>query len=518
MRRLLRCLLFVLLVLFVLVTSGLLLADHLTPQSMGQPGHALPVQPAQTAIDRALAPELARHPGKSGIGFVSTGVDAFAVRAVTARDAGRSLDLQYYMWKNDLTGHLLAREIHAAAERGVRVRILLDDMNTKRMDLQLAALDAHPNIELRVYNPFRNREGLWRLVEMVQRIFSINYRMHNKAWIADGRVAVVGGRNIGEEYFDARNDVNFRDLDLLVAGPAVEQASIIFDRFWNSAAAVPIGTLVHHTPTEMQKLVEGSRRLSQQPGARVFLDRVARSPSIGQYLAREMPLTWSDRVAIVSDPPLKKGQDNESQWLVQQLGEELRSAQRKALLISPYFVPGDAGSEAFSRMVQRGVNVGIITNSLAANDVAAVHSGYKRYREDLLRSGVKLYELKAQGKVDRAGVFGSSGASLHTKAFVVDDRRGFVGSFNLDPRSVYLNTEMGVIFDDPEIGRRLVEEYLHLADPDQSYWVFLDGEGRLRWLDRDAEPPTVLDTEPDTGWGMRSMVWLLGWLPIESQL
>src|SRR5690606_30711863 len=230
MTRAMRWLWLGLLVPVVLIGSGLLLADHLTPPATGAPSHALRLEPAQTAIDRELAPLLEREQGRTGVLLLSDGLDAFAARAMTARRAGRSLDLQYYIWHDDLTGRLLAREAHAAAERGVRVRILLDDLNATGLDPQLMALDAHPNIELRLYNPFRTREAtLDRAFEMVQRLVSVNHRMHNKAWIADGRVAIIGGRNIGEEYFAADPEVNFRDLDLLLFGPAVEQASAIFD-------------------------------------------------------------------------------------------------------------------------------------------------------------------------------------------------------------------------------------------------------------------------------------------------
>ncbi|HTM29573.1 MAG TPA: phospholipase D-like domain-containing protein, partial [Rhodanobacter sp.] len=222
------------LALLLLMLSGLLLADHLTPRATGAPSTTLPLQPAQTVIDRELAPYLATHPGETAATLLPDGLDAFAARAASARLAGRSLDLQYYMWHDDLVGHLLAREVYAAAERGVRVRLLLDDINTKGLDPALLALDAHPDIEVRLYNPFRNRDGVWRLLEMVQRFFSVNHRMHNKAWIVDGRVALVGGRNIGDEYFDAGSSVNFRDLDMLLLGPAVADASTIFDDFWNS--------------------------------------------------------------------------------------------------------------------------------------------------------------------------------------------------------------------------------------------------------------------------------------------
>src|SRR5690606_6997397 len=211
-RRLLAVAAGTLLTLVALVGSGLLLNERLAPKATGAPGHALPLQAAQTEIDRELAPLLAANPGKTGALLLPDGLDAYAARAMTAQKAGRSLDLQYYIWHDDCTGHLLVREVHAAAERGVRVRILLDDMNAAGRDPQWMALDAHPNVELRLYNPFRNRSGIERGLELVQRVFSVNHRMHNKAWIADGRVAIIGGRNIGEEYFAAAGTVNFRDL------------------------------------------------------------------------------------------------------------------------------------------------------------------------------------------------------------------------------------------------------------------------------------------------------------------
>ena len=195
---------------------------------------------ADTRLGRALAPLLAAHPGKTGVHSLDNARDAFAARVLLARTAQRSLDVQYYIWHDDLTGRLLGREVWLAAERGVRVRMLLDDMNAEGMDSSLLALDAHPNLEIRLYNPFRNRGGMMRVFELVQRLVSVNHRMHNKAWIADGRMAVVGGRNIGEEYFGAGEETNFRDLDLVLFGPAVAQASGVFDAYWNSAAAVPI--------------------------------------------------------------------------------------------------------------------------------------------------------------------------------------------------------------------------------------------------------------------------------------
>lgn len=515
--RLLRLLGIVLTALLVLFISGLLLGDRLTPKAIGAPSHALPLQDQQTLIDRALVPVLAEHPGQSGAIYLSEGLEAYAARSIITRQAGRSLDLQYYMWHDDMVGHLLAHDVYQAAERGVRVRLLLDDMNTQGLDPQMMALDKHPNIEIRLYNPFRNRDGLWRLLEMVQRAFSINHRMHNKAWIADGRVAIVGGRNIGEEYFDARPDVNFRDLDLLLAGPVAADASTVFDQFWNSDAVVPIAALQFSTDQQLGNFITQAERDARQQKALPYLQRV-RARFDDAYLSERLALHWTADIHVHSDPPRKRGNADRADWLVTRLADVLLGARHKSLLISPYFVPGAAGTKALVRQVQDGVQVGVVTNSLAANDVAAVHSGYMHYRRPLVAGGVQLHELRSHGHPEKASTFGSSGASLHTKAFVVDDRRGFVGSFNLDPRSAYLNTEMGVLFDDPVLAARLRQEYLRLAGPELSYWVYLDRDHELRWLDRTHTPAIALRTEPDTTWMQRATTRVISWLPLESQL
>jgi putative cardiolipin synthase len=507
-----------LLSLVVIVFVGLLLFDHLTPPATGAPSHAQALQPAQSQIDRELAPLLAANPGQTGVVLVSDGVDAFAMRALAARKAGRSLDLQYYIWHDDMTGRLLAREVHAAAQRGVRVRILLDDLNAKGLDPQLMALDAHPNIELRFYNPFRNRQGLARILEMVHRTFSLDYRMHNKAWIADGRVAVVGGRNIGEAYFNADAEVNFRDLDLLLLGPAVQQASTIFDAYWNSAAVVPMAALSRKKPETLRRMLASADMDALQPAAKRYLDRVSKTLAVPDYYQRALRPHWSTGVQVIADPPLKGRDGDHRGWLIHPLEKMLGTARHKALVVSPYFVPGESGTAVLAALAGKGVETGVITNSLAATDVLVVHAGYANYRKTLLKQGVHLYELKARGNAAAPHAFGSSTASLHTKAFTVDDARGFVGSFNLDPRSIALNTEMGVLFEDPAIAIDVRNEYLRLADPAISYWVYRNPEGELRWLDRTRTPPAVLRQEPDTTVWQRGMVRMLGWLPIESQL
>ncbi|HEY5781098.1 MAG TPA: phospholipase D family protein [Lysobacter sp.] len=506
----------ILLAVVVLVFSGLLLASRLTPRATGAPGTTLPLQPTQTMIDRGLAAQLQLHPGQTGTAMLNHGLDAFAARAASARAAGRSLDLQYYIWHDDLVGSLLAREVHDAASRGVRVRMLLDDINAHGLDPALMALDAHPNIEIRLYNPFRNRAGLWRLVEMVQRVFSINHRMHNKAWIADGRVAVVGGRNIGNEYFDAHESVNFRDLDLVIAGPAVTEANTIFDDFWNSASVVPIAALTEPDPEALRAYLAGTANRSNTAAARQYLERVW--SSLQEGLQQGHGLHWSDGIHVASDPPQKTRGDDRSHWLVERLVAQLHTSRREALLISPYFVPGDAGTDALAALARTGAHVGIVTNSLAANDVPAVHGGYMRYRGRLLDSGIRLHEIRRSGPRS-SGLFGSSGASLHTKAFVIDGTRGFVGSFNLDPRSATLNTEMGVLFEDPILAESLRQEYERLASPELSYQVMRNSrDGRLQWMDASESPPREFSHEPDAGVMARITARVLSWLPIESQL
>ncbi|MGV8943604.1 phospholipase D family protein [Thermomonas sp.] len=522
MRRVKRIVVWAVIALALLVASGWLLADRLTPRAVGAPSHVLPLQASQTALDREIAPLVAAHDGMTGALLMPNGLDAFAARALSARQACRSLDLQYYIWHDDLVGHLLAREAWQAAERGVRVRILLDDLNGNGKDAGLMILDAHPNIEIRVYNPFRNRGGLLRVLEMAQRVFSINHRMHNKAWIADDRVAVLGGRNIGDEYFDASEQTNFRDLDVMLFGPKVSQASAVFDDYWNSPAAVPIHALGNASADELRRFLTQTRQEALGERARVYLARMVRSDTLRAYAEQRLTPHWLHRIDVVSDPPLKWKHDDRREWLVTKLVDVLAGTRDKALLISPYFVPGQEGTRALVGMVRdQHAFVGVITNSLAANDVPAVHAGYSKYRTQLLAGGVRLYEVRANPGEDASGgnrVFGISGASLHTKAFLVDDRRGFIGSFNLDPRSAYVNTEMGVLFDDVGLADALRAEYLRLAQPSISDWVYLDRDGNLRWLERTTTPPHMSEHEPATRWWQRATVKVLGWLPIESQL
>lgn len=482
----------------------------------GPASHALPTAADATALDRAVAPLLRAHPGRSGMALLADNLDAFTVRAASARAAGRSLDLQYYIWNHDFTGNLLGYEVLRAADRGVRVRLLLDDMTAHGKDSHLAALDAHPNIEVRLFNPSRSRAGvLGRASEMLLRPVAMNRRMHNKAWIADGRVAVVGGRNVGDEYFDAAAQTNFLDLDAVLVGPAVRQTSAIFDDFWNSASVIPLAALSGAEEGALARLRAHGDAGYRSTRATDYVARLRSSPGLPALVGGNA-LHWLDEVGVYSDPAAKGQGEGQGQWLVHRLGRAMGLAKRELRVISPYFVPGEEGTRWLVGKRAQGVDVSVLTNSLAANDVMAVHGGYAPYRVPLLEGGVMLYELMPHGRQD-SSLFGSSGASLHTKAFAVDAERGFIGSFNLDPRSVNLNTEMGILFRDRAATAALLRSYEAKIAPDKSYRVrLLDGE--LRWDDASVVPPRTWDREPEASAWRRWTARAVGWLPIESQL
>lgn len=483
----------------------------------GERGHALPVAAEATALDRLAAPLLAARPGESGLALLQDNLDAFAVRALSARAAGRSLDLQYYIWHDDFTGRLLDHELLRAADRGVRVRLLLDDLNAHGRNSILAALDAHPNIEVRMFNPTRNRKGgIARALEMLLRMVSVNRRMHNKAWIADGRVAVVGGRNIGDEYFSAASDTNFIDLDALVLGPAVQQTEAIFDDFWNSSAAIPLRALKQAKPGAVERLRTEMAEADHRLHDHAYIRRLRAADGIAGFVRGEHALHWPRALVVLSDPASKGEGGGRQEWLVHPLAAAMSQARHSLRLVSPYFVPGEPGMDYLRQLRARGVAVEVLTNSLVATDVLAVHSGYAPYRRRLLEDGVVLREQKPRGELD-SSLFGSSGASLHTKAFIVDDAAGFIGSFNIDPRSISLNTEMGLLFHDREATAALLAIYRDKTDPRHAYRLRLE-QGALRWDDAATQPPVSWEHEPESSAWQRAAVWLLGWLPIESQL
>ncbi|MCP8895290.1 phospholipase D family protein [Shinella daejeonensis] len=487
-------------------------------RSRGTPSMALPVAEGDTSLDRLIVPKLQAHAGQSGLMLVASNLQAFAIRAMAARSAERSLDVQYYYWKDDLTGGLLARELIAAADRGVRVRLLLDDINTKGDDSTYLAIDSHPGIEVRLFNPSRSRTNvLQRGVEMALRAFSVTRRMHNKAWITDGRMAVVGGRNIGDAYFDAADTANFRDMDLLLLGPVVQQAETVFDEYWNSGAVLPITSLSKARKGDLAKTRAKLEALLSSGDAQPYLQRLHEEKGTEAVLSRQQAIHWTADARIVADPAEKARGSGAESWLANTIFPIIAAATRELHIISPYFIPGDQGVATLRNLAGAGADVSVLTNSLAATDVAAVHGAYARYREPLLAGGVDLYELRPRMVGGDISLFGSSGASLHTKAFTVDGKSGFIGSFNFDPRSISLNTEMGVLFGDPALTQEVNAVFADEISPASSYRLSLQ-DGAIAWQDGEGPEAKMLVREPEAGIWRRIAATVIGWLPIESQL
>ena len=487
----------------------------------------------ETTLGREAAEFTAAHPGHTGFYPLGSGLDAFAARMVLADAAERSLDVQYYIWHADTTGRLLAERLLRAADRGVRVRLLLDDINTKGLDPKLTLMDQHPRIEIRLFNPFLMRQA--RGLEAVTSFRRINRRMHNKSYTADNQVTIIGGRNVGDEYFEAGTDVNFEDLDVMAVGTVVGEVSAAFDEYWNSEQAVPLSALDTRKPDsdEAKALRRRFQRFRQSVEDSPYMRALRQSDLLKRLEQGELEFYWG-RARLVYDRPGKVLDDpkDPTNQLMPQLRPLLSRAQSELTIISPYFVPGKQGVKSLQGLRERGVRVRVLTNSLAATDVSIVHSGYARYRKPLLRTGVELYEIKPSGRPRQSrkvrGIGGSSRASLHAKTFVVDRRWVFVGSLNLDPRSVELNTEIGVVLEDPAFAGA-VADWFDSSVRDIAYTLRLkalagpDGDPAdpryvQEWIAYEHGEERRYETEPQTSVWRRMGVFFMSLLPLESQI
>jgi putative cardiolipin synthase len=471
-------------------------------------------------LDRLIGETEDRHPGQSGFRLVRDGPEAFAIRSRTALVAGRSLDVQTYIWHADATGAFLALRLLEAADRGVQVRLLVDDLDARAKNYGFAALDAHPNIRVRMFNPLKSRSGGLRTAfEAMGSASRINRRMHNKTWIADNRIAIVGGRNLGDEYFGASDEVNFVDLDFAMVGPIVRDASTSFDYYWNSPAAYPMSILAPDAVNEqaLQKLRGWAATQLGEVGRSRFVEELHESDAVQRLVAGDWPMHWSATYRFVSDDPMKvlgKQDGLGGSHVLALLAPLLAESREDVTIISPYFVPGKTGTKRLVEIDQSGSSVRVLTNSLAANDVAMVYGGYSDSREALLEGGVELWELKpAHSGAAKTSLFGSSGASLHTKALAIDNRVSFVGSYNLDPRSTSLNCEQGIFVESPAIAAQLGEIFLVDSSGNRAWSVTLV-DGRLQWSDGSQ----TWDRTPEASGWRKFQAWLARVLPVDSQL
>jgi putative cardiolipin synthase len=505
----------------LLVSGCASLPDHIERSE----SHALRGTEA-TRLGQTGQALLKAHPGESGFRPLRNGVDALLARMVLAEAAERSLDVQYYIWHEDLTGRLFANALLRAADRGVRVRVILDDVGARANDETLLSLDAHPNIEIRLFNPVASRS--FRSLGMLTDFSRVNRRMHNKSFIADNQRAILGGRNIGDEYFEAQSEVAFGDLDVLTVGRGVSDVSDAFDRYWNAPASIPVSALLGRSG-------ETANLNALRTTLAIFVEAQRDSPYVTRarsQLAEKMAagtdgFFWGKADLLYDDPnKISRAPEDTEGHLLPQFANLGSHVQNELLIVSPYFIPGKQGVAWLRGLVKRGVRVTVLTNSLAATDVGAVHAGYQHYREALLEAGVSLYEVKPdaieyeRAKRGKGGISGSR-ASLHAKTFVFDRRAVFIGSLNLDPRSIQLNTEIGLVCESPPLAEELagtLEQNL-----DKIAWrleriVDASGNTRIVWVETGAEGIRQRTEEPEVSTWRKFSVWLLGLLPIESQL
>ncbi len=474
---------------------------------------------ASTRLGQGFGAAADQHPGLSGFSLLAHAREAFIVRLALADLAERSLDMQYYVWDGDTTGRIIVDRVMKAADRGVRVRLLVDDPYYKASDPVIAALDAHPNVEIRLFNPLTNRS--WSTLDFILDFRRVNRRMHNKLMVADNAAAIVGGRNIGDIYYGVNTIANYRDLDVFAVGPVVRDLSQVFDRYWNSPSTVPIAALVDRAygVADLDAILI---RLREEIAAADYpypidqdLDELA---ARGAELRDD--LVWAHG-RIIADDPEAIARGEESDDVVEFIRGRVARLKKELLAESPYFVLPAQAQATVKELHERNVRVRVLTNSLASNDMLAAHSGYAKTRRRLLENGMELYELRPDTDAFRPGwslLSGPSTAALHAKAMVFDREAVFIGSFNLDPRSAVINTEAGLYIESPELAERLTAYMATGVVPANSYRVHLDLDGGIIWETVQDGQTVRYRGEPGTGFRRRFAADLLKLLPINLQL
>ncbi len=476
-----------------------------------------------TGIGQMIEHEAAKHPGLSGFEIIRYGRQAFTARVAMTEMAEKSLDLQYYLWEPDATGQIMAYYTLKAANRGVKVRVLLDDIGLGGRDNMIAALDVHPNIEIRIFSPFSNR-GM-HAFDFLSDFDRVNHRMHNKVATIDNALSIVGGRNIGDHYFGVYKDGNFRDLDVAAAGPIVREISNVYDYFWNGKWAVPIAVLAEKSYTK-EDLKKAEQLLAQRVAQADYPYPLAKDSrkmrSDMKKLLRHF--VWAKGQIVWDDPKqMKLSKEKQKDTMVQKLVKRTQSLKKNLLIESPYFIPGDGGTAKLIALQKRGVDVRILTNSLSSNDVLPAHAGYEKYREKLVQNGVAIYEMRpdvGQSKVinKKPTSGGTKKSGLHAKTITFDNKDVFIGSLNLDPRSGSINTEGGLYVESPELTKRVMDFMREGIKPQNSYHVIADKNGHLVWVTKTDGKEEILTSDPKAGIWEHFQVGLIQALPIEDQL
>lgn len=482
------------------------------------PSQALKQAPS-TGVAGQLEAAARRHPGKSGFAVLGDNRQAFVDRVALADFAQETLDVQYYIWSADTAGLLLADHLIRAADRGVRVRFLLDDVNFKKRDSATAAIAAHPNIEVRIFNPHRYRSN--RTSEFLLNFGKLNKRMHNKVMVMDNACAIVGGRNIADEYFGMGESFNNRDLDIAAVGPVVRELSSTFDEFWNSESSVPIEGFVRDKPDmddfRRQIVTLRSNIRPERCPFPVDQDVAELRGRIDEIMD---DIVWARGEVLFDSYASTQGRDPEGK-MNRRLHAEVKAAQREVHIEAAYFVLRDPAIETIRELAGRGVEVRVLTNALAGNDVVAAQAGHTRRRPQVIRAGAEVHELRPDAPALLSQVAPQardSRAALHTKTLVIDGETSFVGSFNLDPRSADINSELGLLVHSEAFARQVGEFLDEGVRPENAYRVTLDENGRTVWTTEVDGETRTWTVDPETTWGRRTMNRLLTLLPIEDQL
>jgi cardiolipin synthase C len=515
-----------------LVPLTLAACATLPTERSATPSYAL-TDTGDTALGRHAQRTLAGLPGPNGVHLLFRGQDAFLARLVLAETAERSLDAQYFIWHGDDTGRLLIAAFLRAADRGVRVRVLIDDVGSAANDTNLLLLDRHPNVEVRLFNPLASRTA--RTVGMMLDFARTNRRMHNKSFTADNQITIIGGRNIGDEYFEAHSDVDFSDLDSLTVGAVVADVSILFDRYWNSPVTYTINDLTTARPgAEAYAEARASLAEFERTQQGLAYAQALHDSALAQQLRSGAIAFTSADVRVLADDPAKveRPDEDRSKNLQPQLMPEFAGLRDQLLLVSPYFVPGEEGVASLRRLREGGIRVRVLTNSLASTDEIAVYAGYAKYQRVLLEAGIELYEFSPAAVREGSGKrrhkaddephgSGRSRAALHAKVLIFDCRTFFVGSMNLDPRSAFTNTEIGLIVDAPAEAALLCAR-LDRALPQGAYRLELravePGEPQIEWVGVEDGREVRYASAPMTGAWRRFQCWLYSLLPIEPLL
>ena len=492
-------------------------------------------QPEETRIGRQFADSARQHGGNSAFRMLAAGVDGFLARVQMVNAAERTIDLQYFIFRADETGKLLTNAVLRAADRGVRVRVLIDDGETIAGDDQLVALDAHERIEVRVFNPFMYRGSVtfFRALEFTLSISRLDYRMHNKLMVVDNAIALLGGRNIGDQYFQIDPQGQYADDDVFAAGPIVKELSITFDEFWNSDMAIPVRALAEATASDAAladyRRVLADHHDEKKADGTDYASRVATGEPLAAMISGRLPLVWAPAQLVHDSPNKKRVKEGMVGMLMHRpVAEAVAAVQAELLMITPYLIPGDEGMALFGDLRKRNVRVRILTNSLESANVLVAHSGYLGYRPPLLERGVEIHEVRsllgnARGSGQTASMSRFGTYSLHAKLFVLDRQRLFVGSMNFDQRSMHLNTEIGLIIDSPVLARQAAARFEAMVSPPNSYEVVMrasDGAGssRLVWRTEEGGKTVEYDREPARSNAQRFSLHLLSLLPLDAEL